>query len=70
MKNIQTIVNDVEYQKLFIICQKMNITIYDLMKKYVLDFIKKNELLIPKKRLEELNNGWLNGKPKIQWRGK
>ncbi|MBQ4209140.1 hypothetical protein II654_01785 [bacterium] len=57
MKNIQTIVNDVEYQKLFIICQKMNITIYDLMKKYVLDFIKKNELLIPKKRLEELNNG-------------
>ena len=70
MKNIQTIVDDFTYEKLFIICNKLNITIYELIKTYVKDFIKKNELLIPKKKLEELNNGWLHGKPKIQWRGK
>jgi hypothetical protein len=58
MKHVQTIINDFDYQKLFYICGKLNITIYELIKNFVDDFIKKNINLIPKDKLERISNGF------------
>ena len=58
MKHVQKIISNFEYNKLFYICGKLNITIYELMKKYLQSFIKQNIHLIDKKVLEKIENGY------------
>lgn len=55
---IQTVINDFTYNKLWYICGKLNITIYELVKNYLDDFVKKNIDLIPKDILSKIENGY------------
>ena len=60
--NIQTIIDNFTYRKLWYICGKLNITIYELIKNHINDFVKKNINLIPKDVLSKIENGYkING---------
>lgn len=61
-KHIQTIIDNFTYRKLWYICGKLNITMYELLKNYINDFVKKNIDLIPKDILSKIENGYrING---------
>ena len=60
-KHIQTIIDNFTYRKLWYICGKLNITMYELLKNYINDFVKK-KYWFNSKRYSIKDRKWLQNK--------